>query len=476
MMSSLFRHWRLTSGLFALIAASVILGLHFLLPAGASEEYIYTVKCLLRYVLSPLLLWLIYLFLTLPFFRKGKSLRIAVIALLLGSCCICIPFMAPGPLDQLSWHIAMALSACWALGLLLLSSGFFLLGASGSALRVALFCTLGSVCIALSFGEAFLLFTPQWFDGLHYANATSRHLANRQVSLADDKWEDGVCGLRAIPTGKPLAVAKRYLRYDDEIYDVVYEFDAKGKRPTPAAASQPEYGLLLFGCSYTYGHGLDTIDGWPWKLAKLLGPEWQVENYGGNGYSANQMLCFLEHELVEKPRGLRRYALFLAIEDHLRRNEFFSHYPHYALAANGQPQREGKSRYCWVNRLPDMFQGSQLAHQAAVMATGAIMGVLKPEQQKLYLTMLQRSAEILKQKYDAELIVLLWPDFEHLAPELQKLGIRFALAKAMLPAWGEAGDAYKINPQYEVHPNAKAGDDLATGLAAYLEKLVAGSK
>lgn len=473
-MANFLRRWRLVAGALAIVAGGLILALNFWIPAGADNEYIYTVRWLRKYILPICVCLFICVIFTLPIFRKGASSRFALIAMLAGICALAVPFMGPDDPEDISWRLGLFFSACWFAGLFCIGISFFLAAPRASSFRASLFCLAGSVCLALAAGEGWVLATPQFFDGTAYENKASRHLVDKNAVFIAKSWEEGICGLQTVRSGKAIAETRRYTFYDEEIYDVVYEYDGMGRRPMPAASSQPEYDLLLFGCSYTYGHGLNTSDTWAWKLAKLLGPEWKVENYALNGYSVNQMLCFLEHDLVEKPTAPHRYALFLGIQDQIRRNEFFSSYPHYVLDANGQPLREGEGRYVWLQRLPHYFRGSQLAKHASILAGGAILRVKMPEYQKLYLAMLKRSSELLRQKYNAELIVMLWPDLEHLTPDLEHAHIPVVLARSMLPDWDDPhGTNYKINTKCESHPNAKAGTDLANGLAAYLEKLAA---
>ena len=92
---------------------------------------------------------------------------------------------------------------------------------------------------------------------------------------------------------------------------------------------------------------------------------------------------------------------------------------------------------------------------------------------KTYLAILEESARLLREKYNASLTVLLWPDVEYIEAELRQRGIATLRARDMLPDWDATkGNAYYIDPEWEMHPNSRATSELAEGLAAYFRPLL----
>jgi hypothetical protein len=77
-------------------------------------------------------------------------------------------------------------------------------------------------------------------------------------------------------------------------YDVVYSV-GNGRRKTSA---EPHDGpeLLTAGCSFTFGHGLNDQDTWPWLLQEKL-PNYHVANVGCMGYGTDQGLLRAEREI-----------------------------------------------------------------------------------------------------------------------------------------------------------------------------------
>ncbi len=53
------------------------------------------------------------------------------------------------------------------------------------------------------------------------------------------------------------AAVHRELRYDLELFDARYTLNAKNHRITPPANDKPLAGLMIFGCSFTFGYGLN---------------------------------------------------------------------------------------------------------------------------------------------------------------------------------------------------------------------------
>lgn len=368
-----------------------------------------------------------------------------------------------------SWQLQYFLSFSWGLAFFFLGVACFLL-AKGNIFMEWGFCIIWSILIGLSFAEFFLLATPQAADGINESPAGSRHKPDDAIILRHSPWEVGICGGVLAATGKPYSFIHRSRKFDEVLFDVKYDINGWGHRQMPAPDSNAPNDLLLFGCSFTFGHGLESGETWAWQLAAMLGKTWQVENYAQNGYGANQMLCMLEHGLVIPPHGERRFALFLAIAHHVRRNEFFPNFPHYTLAEDASLRLEGKPRYSWLTRLGRTMNGSQLAASVSSIATKIILD-RHPEFLRTYLAMILKSHLLLKERYNSQLVVLLWPDIEYLKPELEKAGIPVLLAREALPGWNaDNGAAYMIHPLYERHPNSRAGYELAEWLAEWFKK------
>lgn len=77
------------------------------------------------------------------------------------------------------------------------------------------------------------------------------------------------------------------------IYDVMYHVDSHGLRVTPASGtSGPAVGF--FGCSWSYGEGIEDDETLPNQFARATGGRYRVFNFALHGYGPHQMLRAIE--------------------------------------------------------------------------------------------------------------------------------------------------------------------------------------
>lgn len=88
---------------------------------------------------------------------------------------------------------------------------------------------------------------------------------------------------------------------------------------SPQDAGRDAPALWIFGCSFSYGWGVDDEAVYAWQLQQWL-PDWQVVNYSVNGYGTLQSLLQLERALEQRKApavAVLAYAAF-----HVDRNTF----------------------------------------------------------------------------------------------------------------------------------------------------------
>lgn len=370
------------------------------------------------------------------------------------------------------------LSACWSLGALCLSLAVFLLAATcRHSMTSSLCCLVASLILAFACLEAWMLGTEQVTDGLVDDTAQSRYV---QTGQAERHSQNTFMPYGTFPAalGHPYYVAQRVLRFDRILFDVRYGFDALGHRVTPLSTQPTQAEILVFGCSFSFGHGLEDEETWAWLLGKALGPAWRITNYAYKGFGAQQMLTLLEEGVVSKPESNAKAAVFLALHHHVRRNDGLleaSLSRRYALNEHGQLYTAGwsKDRYSTLYTLPKFFNGSQLVQHCCSLLQGAIVKQKHDTFLATYVAMLEKSSHLLREKYGIPLTILLWPDIEYIAPALQEKDIAFLKVRDMLPLWDESkGEVYYIAPRYETHPNSRAAQEIATALARYYRPLL----
>jgi hypothetical protein len=81
-------------------------------------------------------------------------------------------------------------------------------------------------------------------------------------------------------------------------YDVVYSLEGGRRKTASPVHSGTE--VVTAGCSFTFGHGLNDQDTWPWMLQEKL-PNYHVVNTGCMGYGTDQALLVAEREVRQHP-------------------------------------------------------------------------------------------------------------------------------------------------------------------------------
>lgn len=467
-----YKKVRIICTVLDLAVMGIIIALNARISPASSEEYIYTINKVAKFGL-PICLLLLFLANILPLacHTSGKKRIILLILLSFAPALIAIPVFLPDA-GQMPWLAGYVYSACWAFGFILIAIVSLMLGSvSTSSLATWIFCILDSILLAFAFGEFGLLFSQQTADGLTNASAASKYVLSGNALPEGYNYQIGICGRRA--AAQTANAAHKMQKFDEVLFDVHYGYNASGLRQLPKMSIDSRNNLAIFGCSYAFGHGLEDEQTWAWQLANMLGYDWKIENYASNGYSPAQMLCLLENNLIVAPTTEYKFAIFLAIEHQLRRNEFFPLHPHYELDENGEAIRNGTQAYVWITNLPNLFNGFQLVREFSRIVSESVVKKENEKMLALYLAMLKQSSRLLREKYATTLTVLLWPDLEYIAPDLEKANIPVLYIKNFLPRWeNNNGSNYAIHPIYEIHPNSEASKEIAQGLAAYFSNLV----
>lgn len=463
------------------ILAAGIFAANSLIQPGDSEEYIYTIKCVYKWCFIPLCCFALIsnpLSISLLSF-SAASRRLWMWYTALGAVFTAIPLLSP-PISDLNWVFGYVFSAFWLIGFFLLAFGLFIGGVKLNNNWSSILCLLGTLLFILCIVEASQIGSATYEDSIRGDSANSKYVLAGEADSKPPMRDSSIGRVPGKSSHPTASFGHRDLMFDTPVYDARYTFDDMGRRILPAAP-KARNDLLIFGCSFTFGCGLENEQTWAWLLAKDLGPDWRLANYAYNGFGLQHMLGMLEDNMISPPTGQFRQALFLAIKDHIRRfTGLFSLKSLWYDMEDGKLVRKGfttESPYAPIIKIPAIFNGSKAARWLASSLSGFIYGRNLERFKAAYVEMLVESAKILKDKYGTDLTVLLWPDIEDIAPELEKRHIRILFARQMLVDWDAKGEAvYHIVPKQEVHPNAKAAVELAAGLAGFYRSLAAASQ
>jgi hypothetical protein len=136
------------------------------------------------------------------------------------------------------------------------------------------------------------------------------------------------------------------------IYDVVYTVDEMGRRVTPPPTIPGGPLVLFFGCSNTFGEGVEDNETLPSSFAALV-PSATVLNYGFCGYGPQQMLAMLEDgrlDAVVHDRDV--IAIYMYIDAHVSRavgsmvvtTTWGTDMPYYVMAGQNGLEHHGSFR------------------------------------------------------------------------------------------------------------------------------------
>ncbi len=158
---------------------------------------------------------------------------------------------------------------------------------------------------------------------------------------------DGVLGYK--PKGSIQAASSKRSQ-GKTIYDVTYSIDEYHRRITPIEdRSDRDTFAVFFGCSCTFGEGVDNNQTLPYYFSRLLS-HYVPYNYGFHGYGPQQMLAKLQtgnlrKEIQEKAGILIYLYLPFHVERAIGSMNIFNRWgkimPYYTIDAQNNLIRKG---------------------------------------------------------------------------------------------------------------------------------------
>lgn len=139
---------------------------------------------------------------------------------------------------------------------------------------------------------------------------------------------------------KDTVITHAYVINDSLIYKQYYRTDEFGRRINPQAHPDSSYSdfLMVTGCSFAFGYGLEETHTLSYYLDSLTGK--RTYNYGISGHGTQQTLAILQNRnLSNEIREEKGVLIHLFIDDHLPRligsrrliKLWAQHFPYYYL-------------------------------------------------------------------------------------------------------------------------------------------------
>jgi len=277
-------------------------------------------------------------------------------------------------------------------------------------------------------------------------------------------------------------VAKAY--QGKRIYDVVYTIDEYGMRKSPPErdAGERRGCVLFFGCSKTFGEGVQDDETSPWQLGIKTDGRFAVRNMAFQGWGPHQMLSALESGEAERRAHCEvTEVVYLALYWHALRAAGRAFWdpngPRYVLDASGRAVRAGyfsdvKLRGALPRRLLDRLSKSLVYKKYFAQHLDPYDYPVTPADVALFAAVIDRVHEEITQRFPrASFHVLFWDmplppqwtaDFK---TRIAKPGVTLHMLSEAMPDYVVAFDSrYEISPG-DRHPTPAAYERIADYVA-----------
>lgn len=362
--------------------------------------------------------------------------------------------------------------AFWIVEPLLLSVFFFNLAACSKKNPLIYVCVgLASIFLALAGAEIYYRLVKELDSYGVYA--PSAFLENPEILPLGAGLEfDLAKGYMAYkPQAVRLAGAKTQSGTGKLLYDVIYTLNSQGWRITPEHYDTADTAVLLFGCSFTIGEGVKDTQTYAYLLGEKLGRKYQVYNFALQGYGAHQMLAQIESGLL-KPickRYKRVLAFYLTIAAHPARCIGYDNYQNTGIKyvlRNGSVVRDGLLAGANSMQLPDAVFGNSALYLRVFKPLAQHLHT--PDALELHTALIAASAQRLRRECNADLTVLVWPDFPQMIDALKNASLQTLPLAPAMPDWKNMHLRYELG-EIDSHPNALAHRIIAQVLFDYLQ-------
>lgn len=272
---------------------------------------------------------------------------------------------------------------------------------------------------------------------------------------------------------------------NDIIFDVKYTINKNGVRISPHDINdnfknKNFINVLYFGCSFTFGEGLNDNETFPWLVEEMSNFRYKTYNFGFHGYGPNQMLRMLEINFIDKivDTNNKTLAFFLLGDFHFERSSgkypaitWCANSPRYILNKNEKVKFKGMfTDMIKYKIISTIVKKSSIAHKLEEKLYGS---KIEEKDNDLLLGILQKSKIILKEKYNTDLYVIIWDDeyfknIEFINDSLNNMGISVILITDIIPDLKENQEKYTY---IDSHPNQLCNNLMAMYLFSYLQNI-----
>jgi hypothetical protein len=257
----------------------------------------------------------------------------------------------------------------------------------------------------------------------------------------------------------------------DLLYDVTYTIDSHGFRFTPSPTESRVPAILFFGCSFTFGEGVEDQSAMPYQVESMTKGQYRVLNLGFHGYGPHQMLAALEHNIMDRAlqSSIPKYVIYQCIPTHTLRSAGLASWesgdgPQYILTKDKTVVATGPFNNNWQYRFVKHFR-NQIEKSSIVQRFPEWeLPTTTREHANLLVAIVAKARDYVKVKWpDAKFSVLLWNDNTRSSRLIQKglleRNVQLFLITEALPESTSTPEQYQIPLDH--HPNALAHKRIA---------------
>lgn len=314
------------------------------------------------------------------------------------------------------------------------------------------------------------------FFGILAAPPVNRDVVKRSTP---SHWtdSDAVLGYRPRPDTTVDVTAT----FGDElVFKKTYRVEATGERRTPGSSAQGPTWLFM-GDSYVFGEGLSDEETLPARFAAGLQSKAHVVNLGVLGYSPAHLVRAMETGTYDKyVKGKVAGVVTWITRLHLPRlngdGGWLGSSPRYEFDEAGKVRFTGSfNEY----RLFHPLAGAEyLARTNLASVARAVGERLEHQQVPLYLALLARLRDQVRERYNAPLILIYdWPEevsygqqdtyYMPYMKDFRALGVPMVSVRKIIGPFQEWPNFFI---PHDGHPNARLADALAKDLLAVTEQ------
>jgi hypothetical protein len=350
---------------------------------------------------------------------------------------------------------------------------------SKSSLYKAIFLNLAFIVLLMGLGEAYC---AGWDNlGLSQTHKTTDSYKIKKSGLPAFNDITGYSG------SKNGQVEEKKMYGSEVVYDVTYTMNQFGLRIAPhdvSPARNRDYkNVVFFGCSFTFGTGLNDDETLPYLFEEESGGRYRSYNFAYGGYGPHQMLRILETGRLDKIITDQKpsIAIYVALIDHIDRCT--CKYPYFLWDISGpkyQVDSSGNLRY--VGKFNDTLYakikykvykeiGKSYLVRDTYLFRKALGWTRTAEDRDLFVKIILASTDVFTQKYHGDFYVVFRgykgdKDSTYVLDELRKHRINVITTDEILEHYKDPPEKYAI--AHDVHPSKLYNQRIAAYLLSYL--------